>query len=684
LLAVIWRRWKKPKFKTDLLLFAKYTSMLEIFSFLKLNLAILFAVFIPGWVVLHYFFKKELLGWLEKIVISSGLSLFIINFFFVFFDKFGMNFSQSALFFTSIFILLFLFAFFPKNSARIQKFFGKENQGTLDQTKKFEHGSAFWIILFMTIIFRLFYLSDKTVPSSTDLGHHMYWAKSIVTFDRLPDYGMPDFIIGEHVIFGLVSYLSGWDLVSAWPMSLLFVFNIFSLLAFYLFAQKASAFLGKKNSQQIALLALLVGGALYAFSSPQTSFVSGGVIGNIIGNFFIPLVLFLLLSAFEEKNSRLALLAIFTFAGLVYTHHLSSYILLFTFIFFFGFLWLNDFFQLFLKKKHFLFFCQSFFKTFFSPTILLTIFLLLTFIFFAQPPSYLNQSAIDVAVGAPSKGTRTGYDWLAIQQTTGDWRFFNGIIGFILLFGVAILNQLSFKKIKTWKEKFPFFSKETLLFPVLLALAWGTAIFLMSWAPEWLKTDIPSRRIVSYFTWPVSFFASVGLFFVFALIKKSFPQKVCFLLFFFLLGAGVLSSNRESQFYFLSNTDNSEAYQTFSAARYLTKISTPEEKILKDHIYLKGDTWVKLFLMRGYNEPLSRSNLSRYDDPTKPRETCTRDIIANPDNETGGKCLAVTSVKYVLLKKNNGDETFEKSPHWSKIFSNEKTVIFFLNSHVEN
>lgn len=644
--------------------------MLEVFSFLRLNLAVLFALFVPGWLILHYFFKKESFDWLEKIILALGLSLFSLNFFFIFFDKLGITFSQSALFLTFFCLLVFAFSFFKK-----QQF---------AETKRQERSLAFWIILTTAIIFRLFYLSDKTVPSSTDLGHHLYWAKSIVTFDRLPDYGMPDFIVGEHIIFAFVSFLSGWDVIGAWPMALLFVFNIFSLLAFYVFARKASSFFGEKSSQQIALFSLLIGGALYAISSPQTSFVSGGVVGNILGNFFIPLILFLFLSAFEKKSSPLTLLTFFVTAGLVYTHHLSSYILLFVLLFFFGFLWLNDFFQLFLKEKKFLFFSSSFLKTFFAPKIILAVLFFLAFIFLIEPPSYLNKSAIDTAVGAPSKGTRTGYDWLSIEQTVGDWRFFHALVGFVFSLGLVALSYLSFSKIVAWKEKNFSFSKNNFLFPVFLALAWATAVFLMSWAPEWLKTDIPSRRIVSYLTWPASFLASLGLFFIFNLFKQFFSQKVCFILFFLLLGVGFLSSNRESQFYFITNLDNSEAYQTFSASKYLAKVSRPEEKILKDHIYLKGDTWVKLFLMRGYSEPLSRSNLSRYNDITKPRETCTRDIIANPDNEIGQKCLAETKVKYVLLKKDAGDQAFEKSSQWSKLFSNQKAVIFFHNANAQN
>lgn len=642
--------------------------MLEFFSFIKINLALIFALFIPGWIFLHYFFQKYAFSWLEKIVISLGLSLFFINFFFIFTDKLNFSFSSSSLVFVGIILPFFVLTFFSKNKK------------VLPEKKPAQINKIFWLLIFSAILFRVFYLSDKTTPSSTDLGHHMYWAKSIITSNQLPNYGMPDFIIGEHIIFAFISFLSGWDLISALPMTILFLFNVFSLLAFYLLAEKTTCFLGIKKSSQIANLTLLTGGVLYAFSSPQTSFVSGGVIGNILGNFFIPLILFLFLLALEKKDSWIGLLAIFSTMSLVYTHHLSSYILLFILLFFFAFLLINDPFQIFLSEKKFLFFSKSFWKTFLSPWIISALLFFVAFIYFIQPPSYLNKSAIDTAVGSPSKATRTGYSWQEMNQTLGDWRFFNGIVGFVCLLATLFFSKKFFFKILKMKnEKIVF--KKFFLYSILLVLAWAVALFLMSWKPQWLKTDIPSRRIISYLTWPISLLSAFGLFFFFQIIQERLKKKSVQWFLIIILSAGFFSSNIESKPYLLSNEDNSEAYQTFSASKYLAEKTDSREQILKDHIYLKGDTWVKLFLMRGYNQPLSRTNLSRYDDPVKPRETCTRDIIADPDNTIGKKCLEETNVQYVLLKKNRDEQNFKKSPNWSKVFSNQQTVIFSLNRH---
>jgi hypothetical protein len=98
--------------------------------------------------------------------------------------------------------------------------------------------------------------------------------------------------------------------------------------------------------------------------------------------------------------------------------------------------------------------------------------------------------------------------------------------------------------------------------------------------------------------------------------------------------------------------------------------------VLKDHIYLSGDTWMKLFFMKDYKYPLSRSYLRRYEDIAKDRETCTRDMVAIPDDEIGKKCFAETGVTYIVLKKGYDTAQFEKSENFEKIYSSDSVVIY--------
>jgi hypothetical protein len=136
-------------------------------------------------------------------------------------------------------------------------------------------------------------------------------------------------------------------------------------------------------------------------------------------------------------------------------------------------------------------------------------------------------------------------------------------------------------------------------------------------------------------------------------------------------------------------TDLSESYlekkekfdktvETFRASEYLNEVVPEEDRILKDHIYLTGDTWVKNFLMRGYEEPLSRSYLKRYD-PINNRETCTRDMIAIPESEIGKECFKETRVRFIILRNGYDTHKFENSENFSKIFHTREVVIFERN-----
>ncbi len=117
-------------------------------------------------------------------------------------------------------------------------------------------------------------------------------------------------------------------------------------------------------------------------------------------------------------------------------------------------------------------------------------------------------------------------------------------------------------------------------------------------------------------------------------------------------------------------------WQSFEAAEFLAQRTTPQETILKDHIYLTGDSWMKLVFMRGYKYPLSRSYLHRYE---KERETCTRDMISLPDTEIGKACFDETKTKYIVLKRGRDDAALLDSPNFYRIFSSDDVVIFKRN-----
>ena len=117
--------------------------------------------------------------------------------------------------------------------------------------------------------------------------------------------------------------------------------------------------------------------------------------------------------------------------------------------------------------------------------------------------------------------------------------------------------------------------------------------------------------------------------------------------------------------------------ETFHSARYLAQTTdSGKDVILKDHVNIYGDSWYKLFFMKDYKYPLSRGNLSRYDDPTKPREMCTLEMISEPESAEAAKCYAETGVNYIALNTQIEGKSFEAYPDFSKVYNSNYISIF--------
>jgi hypothetical protein len=80
--------------------------------------------------------------------------------------------------------------------------------------------------------------------------------------------------------------------------------------------------------------------------------------------------------------------------------------------------------------------------------------------------------------------------------------------------------------------------------------------------------------------------------------------------------------------------------------------------------------------MKDYKYPLSRGVLTRYIDPTKPRETCTRDMITEPLSKQGKACFSETGVNYIVLNAQIEGNSFEKYPEFSKVYASDYISIF--------
>jgi len=99
--------------------------------------------------------------------------------------------------------------------------------------------------------------------------------------------------------------------------------------------------------------------------------------------------------------------------------------------------------------------------------------------------------------------------------------------------------------------------------------------------------------------------------------------------------------------------------------------------MVKDHIYLAADSWMKLFFMRDYNFPVYRANLERYSNGIDRQEKCTLWMISNPATDDARKCFSDLSVRYVMVNEKIDAIQFDQSREFSKIYSNGEVGVYY-------
>jgi hypothetical protein len=750
--------------------------------------AIILVFFFPGYFLLRAIFVKNYtnLSALEKLLITFVFSLASTNAIMLLMDYLNVAIIRKNLF-AGIMGISFVFGVVGVVRLRLSdKIFrsrtsprSASSRGTaskilsphLIQNFTLRSPSYRQILLFITflglaVFSRGIYIADGIFPKTTDFGHHIYWANYISTNQELPTYS-EKFIIGEHLPFAAVNILSGASYISPLAVIVLFLFNIFTLIGVFILIywlavpfnkafQKIFPKIKKISAFDVALWGLFVIGILYPISAPQVKFVSGGVIGNIIGNFLIITAIYAFLKTITSTqetinnnkqintfsktpfwtihlqqyiNSDASFSGLFMIiiATLVYTHHLSSFVFIYSFItilisfmllvfifikfdllkfFKLLFIHLSPFFPFFPFLERF-----TRFKASLLPTII-AIFVIF-FLFQVRTPSYLNSEAIDIAVGTPTKITRVGFGLSEIIERVGSWRvLFTGIFGVIGLSGIWLIYKNSFyNKKSALLEVPPLPSKLSASLPIspprgttslralispsslvplaislAILFAWAKILFLMSWKPGLLQVDIPSRRIITYLTYPLTIMTSFGIAYFFAIIKTKLSKDLFTFLFLFFIGIGIISgfsqditANQRTtagKFEISDEVNSKEVMQTYLAAIYLASNTDANDMVLKDHKFLEGDTWMKLFFMRDYKYPLSRTYDRRYEDIINKRETCTRDMVLKPNSEIGKQCFAETNTNYIVLKKGYDDAIFKKSPNFQQIYSSKTVTVF--------
>ncbi len=650
-------------------------------SFLSVTLAILFS----GFLLLRGIFGARMpLSSLERLVMSFTLGIGSLDLSMIALGKAGILLSARniniAIFAVPLVAVLLRLAydrFFPSQWKPAIRTNAKPDNVRFSPTER----KLFLLLIGLTLFLKTIFLLGTGLPTATDLGHHMYWSKVISDTGRLPDYSkseivdttdghtalseptpISDFIIGEHLPFAAIAKISGVSFFSAFPVSFLLLVNIFSIIALFLLTIRFAALLFPKtgiSAVSVGLAVLFFAGPLFALSSPEAKFVSGGVIGNLFGNLIIPLAILAFFRAFVEEDSRFLGLGILLTLVLAYTHHLSTFVLAFIL---FGI-------ALSLVAVSFRNIPGLFArigKLFLSPYVILTILFVCAFFFLVAKPTYIETQALGTVVGTPSKTTRTG---LSFAQTSGSAGTARMAIGL-----VALLIASSLRSVRR-SPAFPFL------------LGWSGALLIMALRPGWVFLNIPSNRIGTYLSFPFSILA--GLFLASFPILFRNPAKHPSGVFLpgniFLFASLVLFSfsawdgSQDNQSSLPSAGKAQEALEVFHASRYLADRSKPSDLLLKDHNYLSADSWMKLFFMRDYAYPLSRGYFKRYEDETNPREQCTLRMISVPNLADGRACFDDLHVNLIAVNPAYDSAQFEKSRDFSRIYAGTTIQIYERN-----
>ncbi len=626
------------------------------------------AFFLPGWLLLRLWLGKQF-SYLEESIYAFALGLTLANFLLLVLNHFGVALSSITLATSFILINAALGGWYYSQRS------GIPNTPPSPSPNTHQLSPTTWLVLTvmlaLTIVIKAYYLIPAGLPTATDMGHHMYWSQYIVEKESLPVYQkievasdpttgaiavippkpIADFIIGEHIPFALVALLSGLSIIGSFPVLLLLIINLFSLLAILALTLRLGHNLWNERERSLFVVGtFLFLGPLFAIASPQAKFVSGGVVGNLFGNFFIPLILLALYLGLREAKPRLVALGLLLLVTLAYTHHLSTLILGFIIIGIVVIACLG-------VARNFWPTFRGWLFTFLKPSVGIVIGGILFFATFIALPSYLDREAIDSAIGSPVKTTRTGLTFLQVSNSIGITKMALAIAGFVLL----LVTHRRFRV-------------DPLTFA--LVLGWGGMLTIMAIAPNLVFLDIPSNRVGSYLVYPTALLAGLAFMYLFQALSgarsKALVASLGSLLIMVIVANGVFENGAS----LIDKSKATEAQEVFTATRYLSERMTTSDMILKDHNYLAADAWMKLFFVRDYGYPLSRGLFSRYEETGSRRERCTLVMIASPNSPEAKQCFTATGTNYIVVNPTFDAIQFEKSPDFTKVYVSDHVVVF--------
>lgn len=535
-----------------------------------------------------------------------------------------------------------------------------KNDGTrpISKISSSRISSLFFPVFFAAVLLKSIYGIPLIVPSSTDLGHHMYWVKKIVMEKKLPVYEereieidsggkyivgekkpISDFIVGEHLVLGAVVMISGKGVTSSFSLVVLFAIHIASVLSVYALARRI--FSDFSWGESAAIWALFFFGVLYALGQSQMKFVFGGAIGNSFGNLFFPVIFLLIITALLKKRSDIFIAGMFGTFALIYTHHLSALLfgvsLIGSLLFFF-------FFSEQSVRK-------NFFLLFRSLSVLCTAGILILFFLFFFTPSYISNMAVSQVVGEAQNEEHQGLSFSQFVSVAGDPRAALGLLG---LFWIIARKRFRKKP-----------------FTAMLAGWTGVLIFLTLF-PDIARIDLPSARVANYAAAPLALLSGLSAALLFQGVQRfgMFSSRMILsVAIFFTVTAAYRGLLDNSTFFKVKPFQREQSLELFHAGEYMSQNIPSSVVVLHDHINIPTNSFLKTFFMRDFNYPFYRAMLFRYERIADKQEKCTLYVISSPDSREAEKCEQELHIGAVLVNEKIDGQQFQHFRKYEKVYS---------------
>lgn len=612
--------------------------------------ALVVALILPGWAWVFLLEQKgKFLTLAEKIALTVTLSIVTVDFLMIVLGRVGIPLTALSV---GVGIVLVSGAVFG-----YARWMGvKEEQKA--QASKQKMSVLFLLVFALAVCIKMVYFVPNIVPSSTDLGHHSFWVQKIVSEQKLPVYEerdivtesdgdfaigepepMSDFIIGEHLVLSAVSMLSGKPVVSGFAMITLFAIHIATLFAVYALARRM--FEKKSYAETVGIWALFFFGVLYALGQSQMRYVTGGAVGNVLGNLFIPVTFLVLLLSLRKKRADLAVTAIGMVFALVYTHHLSTLIFAVSLAGALAIL-------LVVNRR---IFTENVFPILKSPLVLSMMALCGVFFFLFYTPSYITNMAVSNVVGAPQNEEHLGFSFLQLSRSVGESRMALGLLGA----GLLLLS---------WKTRR---SEE-----MAILLSWAGLLSFLVLFPHLAHIDLPSARVANYIVFPLAILSGFAMVAItrlasrFAgLSSRASAGAIFFMVVIFSYGGfldnDVFMKPRVSQ--------TERSLSVFSVGKYSAEHIPVGAVVMHDHINIPGDAWIKLFFNRDYNYPFYRALLFRYERADDRQEKCTLYVISEPNSKASKKCQEELNIRAVIVDEKMDGQQFQHFREYDKVYS---------------